>query len=142
MIGKTKDRFVGYHNGYLRLSDPVIHKREVLFDKKMDRINVIDWLECKKTHTVKRFWHFSDACRVRLKNNHLIVQNDGVKVEIDCSDSNRNLQIAKGDEKQPLGWISRKFDHKVPCYTAVALNTITGHTKLSTLIDIKANLLD
>ena len=142
MVGRTKDRFIGYHNGYLRLSDPVIHKREVILDKTMDRISVIDWIECKKTHTVKRFWHFSEACGVRLKSNRLIVQNNGVEVEIDCSDSHQNLLLAKGDKKTPFGWISRGFDHKVPCYTAVALNTITGHTKLSTLIDIKANLLD
>jgi hypothetical protein len=142
MVGSTKDRFVGYHNGYLRLSDPVIHKREVIFDKAMDRINIIDWIDCKKTHTVKRFWHFSEACGVRLKDNHLIVQNNGVEVEFDCSDSTRNLLLVKGDKEGPFGWISRGFDHKVPCYTAMALNTIKGHTKLSTLIDIKANLLD
>ncbi|MGD9210557.1 MAG: alginate lyase family protein [Desulfobacteraceae bacterium] len=137
-VGDSQDRFVGYHDGYTSLDDPVIHKREVFYEKNADRFIVTDQIECEKTHSVKRFWHFSEDCKVTIIKNRLFIENNGVKVELYSEDTDQIYQLIKGRENPPTGWISRWFDQKTPCYAAVALNRITGSTKLSTIIDIKA----
>ena len=134
----TEDHFVGYHDGYLRFSDPVLHKREVLFDKSTDRITITDRIQCEGPHAIDRFWHFSEECTVDLKNNSLYIENDGIKVELHTPDENSTVQLKKGCNELPSGWISRSFDQKKPSITAVASDTINGTTNLSTIIDIKA----
>lgn len=135
-----KDLFVGYHDGYLVLEDPVIHKREVLFDKTMDRFVITDQIQCEKTHSIKRFWHFSEDCKVELKHNKLLIENNGVEIEMYSNDTDQIFQLKRGQKNPPAGWISRGFDQIIPSTTATALNTITGNTTLSTIIDIKDHL--
>lgn len=137
-IDDREDVFSGYHDGYLRLKDPVTHNRKVVFDKVFDRITVTDSIECKKTHDVKRFWHFSENCNVWVKENRLLIENGGINVEMSIEDPDTEIQLFKASQNPLLGWISRKFDRKTPCFSAAVLNTVTGKTQLSTVIDIKA----
>ncbi|MGH8747056.1 MAG: alginate lyase family protein, partial [Burkholderiales bacterium] len=48
-----RDLFVGAHDGYLRLRDPVLHRRRIEFDKLASRIEVHDTLECAGEHFVE-----------------------------------------------------------------------------------------
>ncbi|HEU4532443.1 MAG TPA: alginate lyase family protein, partial [Steroidobacteraceae bacterium] len=57
-------RFVGEHDGYARLKDPVIHRREI--DLRAPRIEVIDTLRAAASHTVSRRWHFAENAQVNV----------------------------------------------------------------------------
>ena len=53
------DRFVGEHDGYARLSPPVIHRREVRLDKRSRCVELHDWLQGSGRHGLT--WNFTLA---------------------------------------------------------------------------------
>jgi hypothetical protein len=136
------DRFVGSHNGYLRLRDPVTHRREVVLHKGEGRIVVTDTLECKKTHDVEASWHFSEHCRVWLEGNCVLAANNDATVRM-CFDSLwAEVTLHRGEASPPRGWVSRRFDVKEPITTAVARQKIKGTTRLTTEIFCLSTLGD
>ena len=62
--GADRQRFVGEHDGYQRLADPVIHRREIVFDARRQLIEVTDMLRCDGEHRARRAWHFAEDCQV------------------------------------------------------------------------------
>ena len=70
--GETFDLFVGTHDGYCRLAEPVRHSRTTL------RINSGVWMirdlaEGRGMHLLETFWHFAPTLEVREEANALIV---------------------------------------------------------------------
>ena len=59
------DCFVGEHDGYARLSPPVMHRREFRLDKRARRIDVCDWLDGGGRHTLA--WNFTLAPGVTVR---------------------------------------------------------------------------
>jgi hypothetical protein len=135
--GDHEDRFSGRHDGYRRLKDPVVHRREVRVLKEEDRIEVIDFIDCSGEHSVERFWHFPERCSVKLEGRRVVASNDGIEVSLEAPDHHGDVEIFHGDEQTPLGWVSRRFDVKVPAATAVWGERIRGKTVLRTTITIK-----
>src|SRR5262245_19654918 len=62
--GGSHQRFVGEHQGYERLEDPVVHRREIIYDARRHVIEVSDLLRCAGEHRAIRAWHFSEHCQV------------------------------------------------------------------------------
>jgi uncharacterized heparinase superfamily protein len=78
------DIIQGEHNGYLRLKDPVVHKRRFSFNKHKGHLAWRDYIECKGRHSVKIFFHFSPGLSVELFSNHSLIHlsdNRFVKLE-------------------------------------------------------------
>ena len=129
------DYFCGSHDGYSRLYDPVIHRREIRFEKAERKISIADTLTCSGMHSVERAWHFSEDCQVE-RNGELIVAHNGASVlTMSSVKTVGETLIFRGDTARPGGWISRRFDVKVPTTTVVWRSEINGTTKLTTLID-------
>lgn len=61
--GRTFDFFIGSHDGYGRLSDPVLHRRFV-FHVKGGLWLVRDVAEGQGKHLLESFWHFSPGLEV------------------------------------------------------------------------------
>jgi hypothetical protein len=135
--GDNEDVFTGWHDGYKRLKDPVLHRREIRYLKREDRIIVTDTLDCRGDHTVERFWHFSEHCRVTLRRGTVIAINDGIEVRLEVPDDNGEVTLHWGDDQIPLGWVSRRFDVKTPTVTAVWRNSIRETSRLTTVIALK-----
>jgi len=132
--GET-DFWTGSHDGYSRLTDPVIHKREIRLIKQARRIRVVDYIICKKEHVVERFWHFSEACRVDSDGKNLSVHNGSITVQFSsCDEVSPEEHILCGQDDPPGGWISRHYDVKVPTTTVVWSNTVRGETQITTEI--------
>lgn len=132
----VQDRFIGMHDGYKRFKDKVLHRREIVFDKVRNAFVVTDILECKKQHAVERFWHFAEQCEVSVDGRDVIAVNNGVTLRLQGKED-ETPELFKGDEELPLGWVSRRFDVKEPITTAVFSSTITGTTRLQTVISIQ-----
>jgi hypothetical protein len=62
--GQTFDFFVGSHNGYRRLLDPVLHRRAV-FHVKGGLWLVRDVVEGEGRHLLETFWHFAPELKVQ-----------------------------------------------------------------------------
>lgn len=134
---KQMDCFIGHHDGYMRLKDPVMHQREVLFDKSKMEICIQDNMTCKGPHVIQRFWHFSETCAVDLKGAEYRAKNTNSLVSLKPIEKDSHLDLLYGDEALPLGWVSRHYDHKVPTHTAAITNQINGPIELKTFIKIQ-----
>lgn len=93
---------------------------------------MIDRLVCKGRHSVERFWHFSEECIVEPLENGVVARNGERKIFLRRNPDGRTKQrIFHGDEEGMLGWISRRYDVKVPATTVVWMDEIQGTTELS-----------
>lgn len=133
--GADKDRWVAHHDGYKRLSEPVTHRREIVLFKNERRIRIADTLVCQSTHLVERFWHFSQACKVSLSDKMVIAEQDRISIKMSCGgEESTAIEVNRGQETLPVGWISTRYDVKEPTSTVVMRNEISGTTTLITEI--------
>jgi hypothetical protein len=72
--GQTFDFFVGSHNGYRRLPDPVIHRR-IVFHVKGGLWLVRDIVEGKGNHLLETSWHFAPGLEVREEEDKFFAQS-------------------------------------------------------------------
>ena len=67
----------GWHAGYMRLPDPVKHRRLVELHKGARRLAIEDTLEMEEAHDVELFFHFHEDCRVEPAGEDLVVTREG-----------------------------------------------------------------
>jgi len=133
-MGTEQDRFVGSHDGYSRLVDPVVHRRAIVLEKASRRIIVTDTLDCAGQHRAECRWHFSELCEIWLEDKVLHAKNGESVVRLRLTDPMLNFEIHSGEEDPPCGWVSRSFDVKIPTVTAVVSFGVQGRTTLVTEI--------
>ena len=66
-----EDFFSGEHYGYRRLRNPVVHRREITFDKQSRRIKVTDLLEGSGETSFVFHLHFAPGCLLKTDRNIL-----------------------------------------------------------------------
>jgi hypothetical protein len=126
------DRFIGRHEGYRRLADPVTHEREVVLRKSAHSIAISDVLRCVKLHLIERSWHFSERCRVSVCDNGIIdAENDGVKIRIIPGEKLAEVRTLRGSTRPYVGWVSRSYDYKCETTTVIWKSRIMHTTNLS-----------
>ena len=74
--GETFDFFVGSHDGYSRLPDSVLHRRQI-FHVKGGLWFVQDVAEGKGKHLLETFWHFAPEVMVTEKQGNIVAQLTG-----------------------------------------------------------------
>jgi uncharacterized heparinase superfamily protein len=131
-----EDRFAGWHDGYTRLDDPVVHRRELLLDKRARRLYVNDTLDCRGRHSVSLHWHFSEHCDVQAQTDTVIASTGGARIVMKLPAANGTLELVRGDVRPRGGWISRRFDVKAETATVIWTGAIEGVTRLQTTIDV------
>jgi hypothetical protein len=133
--GAEEDRFVGSHDGYGVLADPVSHRREIRWSRAEQRFAITDRIECRATHMVERFWHFAEQCKVTLEGEVAVVEHRDVRIRlVPVGVRPDQVLIKRGDEVEHLGWVSRRFAVKEPTTTLVWRSHIEGATVLETHI--------
>jgi hypothetical protein len=141
--GREQDRWVGEHDGYRRLKDSVIHRREVLLDKQVGKLLVRDHLICRAHHRVERFWHLAEDCVIMQQGEEVLARKGGVTLRIQVRGTTAmTVEIATGWEDPPLGWVSRRFDVKVPSSTLAISDDIAGTTTLESEITWQLSVQD
>lgn len=128
------DQFVGSHDGFERLADKVTHRRTIRLDKKSCQIAITDRLECKDNHEVELFWHFAPECNVRQEDLLVVATRAKRTISFGFSGMACNASLFRGDDALPLGWVSERFDEKVPATTLRRTATISGTTEFITNI--------
>jgi hypothetical protein len=128
------DLFVGVHNGYTRLVDPVLHRREIRLVKSERRFIVVDTIECQGSHQIECLWHFSEYCQISVENNIVIASNNGISMKLFPSNHDFNILTKCGEINPPMGWVSRHYGIKVPSTTVVFQYDLQRGTRLVTEI--------
>ena len=130
-------RVIAEHDGYLRLADPVRHRREIVYDGLASQITVSDTLSCRDTHRVEFFWHFDERCALALEKGLLHVTHERGRLTLQWP-AELSAQIVRGCLSPPLGWRSHRFGEKVPCSTLLVAGESTGTWQGTTLIRVYA----
>ena len=132
-----QDRWIGTHDGYLRLKDPVLHRRELLLLKAQRTLLVIDRLECRASHDVEILWHFAEDCEVGIEGTNVVVRKGPARFQMSCA-PNERLRVERfyGQLRPPLGWVSRHFDVKQPAPTVRWSGRIASNAAWTTTIQL------
>jgi len=133
------DRFVGVHDGYQRLPDPVVHEREMVFDKRTKRLEIIDTLRCAADHMAERCWHFAETVDVTVAPDGTVDAQVGVhRLRLQPEESSVQSKVYRGESTPPWGWVSRHFGIKVPTTTVVWTIPVKGATQLRATLECLA----
>lgn len=131
-LGFTHDtgqaEWLAEHDGYTRLRDPVMHRRRIQFLPAEGRIRVTDSVKCARSHRLAWHWHFDPQCTIELKANVAIIAVGGWQLTLQPPEAVSSLTLHRGQDDPPLGWVSRRFDHKEPAPTLHCEHGLEGGT--------------
>lgn len=127
-------RWSAEHDGYRRLRDGVLHRREIALDNRDGSIVVTDQLLGCGRHEVALHWHLAEGCEPQVQaDGTLLVRHGPVQLQLACSgDAQPVLTLHRGEDDPPLGWISRRFDRKQAIWTARFAAPLTAPARLVT----------
>jgi len=134
-----KDSFEGWHDGYMRLPDPVKHRRLIELDKKARRVLIEDTLEMEEEHEVELLFHCSERCDVDPAPGGFVLSQRNIAIGIDLPKTeNSTSQIYRGSVAPIFGWVSRAYDSRQPAPTIVWRSRLTGRAVLRTEMTVQA----
>ena len=93
------DFFDGEHSGYARLDEPVIHRRQIYFNKKEGYWVIKDILTGEGKHLFEMFLHFAKI-EIELNSFDIKTENNVFIKQLNC----KNLSVEKHK-----GWISPSY---------------------------------
>jgi hypothetical protein len=123
--GALQDRFLGEHDGYTRLRDPVVHRREIRYEHTSRIITVEDQLICRGPHHIEIFWHFGADCAAELAAQAAHVVSGPVALAVTWPPGLEARRV-RGNADLPQGWVSRRFDDKTPADCLVVSGAVPG----------------
>jgi hypothetical protein len=129
-VSSGKERLLGEHRGYSRLSDPVIHRREVLFDSKTPFWLISDHLEAVATHTFRLNFHFGPLRLSADEEDHLSFLVSNGKTVLLLVPLDRDQLTA---EKRSC-WFSEFYGRKTEGSKAVYTKRTSQGARFTTLI--------
>lgn len=136
LVTPLRQRFCGEHDGYARLEDPLIHRREVDYDAESRTFDIADVLTCQARHRVSRNWHFSEKLQPQVINGQVRVKAGRFLVVLTPVDPPQSVRVHRGGSPEEGGWISRRFGRKTPSMTVMWESTIEASACLRTRLTI------
>ncbi len=100
-------RLAGEHDGYKRLADSVVHRREIEGDSESVFL-IRDSVVATEAHNYSLAFHFSEQCEIEKEGLQFIVSNGPVRVCF-SPPAGWDARIVKGQEDPPLGWRATRF---------------------------------
>ena len=77
---------------------------------------------------------------MRLKDGELHVENSGASIVMCLPEGFGEIELIRGRDSPPTGWVSRDFDVKTPSTTVVVRGEIDGTRELTTTISVAATI--
>jgi hypothetical protein len=130
-----EDRFEGWQDGYLRLADPVMHRRRIVLQKRSRLVSIEDSLQMSGTHDVELLFHFSERCRIEAAPGGYVLRQDGRALRLGLpAIEGASSTLYVGSVSPIFGWVSRRFDEKQPAPTLVWRCRLEGNVVLHSQI--------
>ena len=129
------DVFEGWHDGYTRLPDPVVHRRRITLDKRARRVVIEDRLETAGAHDIELRFHCHEQCEVEPSAGGYSIRRGGAALLMRLPQlSGAAARVHHASVDPVAGWISRRFDEKQPAPTIAWRARISGTVTLRTEI--------
>lgn len=107
----------GVHDGYKRLSEPVAHRRRVVFVKP-DRWFLLDELSGRGPHSLEFLFHFCPDVRLHIEGPGCWAEKGSSRFFL-ATDPRLTLDTIFGGESRLRGWYSRDYGHHEPAAVLV-----------------------
>jgi hypothetical protein len=131
-----EDFFEGWHDGYLGLPDPVMHRRSIRLDKRARRIVIEDTLQMEGEHLVELFFHCHEGCILTPGHRGFDIAKGGRTLCLRLpSLPGGEVSVLQANTDPIGGWISHRFDRKERAPTVVWSGRLAGRCVLRTEID-------
>jgi hypothetical protein len=117
---------VGRCSGFLPSPARPVHRRRLSYSPEARYLKIRDELESALDHQLEVFWHVSDQCEVIQTGDRALIRSRNALVAL-VWPTLASVRIVRGQEDPPLGWVSKKFDHKRPCTTIVVAHHSKGN---------------
>ncbi len=114
-ISDTWWHLAATHDGYGRLSNPVIHLREIAGDWR-GNIVIRDTFNGKGEHSYRLHYHLHPSLRVSSQGEWLVMEHEKIRlymVILDC----HGVEMIRGTEGTMSGWYSIAYGIKEPTTT-------------------------
>jgi hypothetical protein len=130
-----EDVFEGWHDGYLGLADPVMHRRRIVLEKPARRATIEDTLQMSGRHAVELFFHCHEECVVERVEGGVRLSRGDRSILLELPQlPGAEVHILEASEHPIGGWVSRRFDHKQRAPTILWTGTLAGRQVLATRI--------
>jgi hypothetical protein len=130
-----EDRFEGWQDGYLRLADPVMHRRRIVLQKRSRLVSIEDSLQMSGAHDVELLFHCSERCRIEAVPGGYVLHQGGnaLRLALPAIEGASSMHYL-GNVAPVFGWVSRRFDEKQPSPTLVWRCRLEGNVVLRSQI--------
>jgi hypothetical protein len=136
MTAVDQDFLEAWHDGYMHLDDPVMHRRRMVLDKRARTLLVEDYLEMSGTHEVELFFHCAeDAIVTPIAGGVSITRGERTVRLRWPALAGAEAVIHQGATEPISGWVSRRFDVKHAAPTIAWRARLTGDCILRTEVD-------
>ncbi len=127
-------RIEARHDGYTRLSDPVVHRRMIDLNET-GIIAINDEVLARNSHQLRIYFHLSEGCRVVQRDRHdLTIEADRGALHLRM-DPRLEVSIVRGSQQPILGWVSGGYHRKSPT------TTIVGDCRFDASIGLKTQIV-
>jgi heparinase II/III-like protein len=107
------DYAVGVHSGYMRLLQPVEHRRRIIFVKPEYWI-ISDELAGQGTHHLEFFFHFAPGVTIEQDDEGWLALKDGGRFRLVPAAPGVSFRVVAGEESPFQGWYSGDYGHREP----------------------------
>ena len=126
-----RDLFEGWQDGYMRLADPVMHRRRIALDKTARRVVIEDTLQMAGEHDIELFFHCGERCTIDPVTDGYAVTQEARTLVIRLPHFKEGRSCVYHGSSAPIsGWISRRFDDKEPSPTIAWRARLKGEVVL------------
>ncbi len=106
--------------GEIELAAGVRHRRSVRLVREGTAFEITDELGGRGLHLAEIFFHVPPSATVRLDaDGRVVVAEKGRSLTL-CPPAECSTQLYFGDSVLPLGWFSRGYGERQPCFTVVS----------------------
>jgi len=136
MSAPDQDFLEGWHDGYLGLEDPVMHRRRVVFDKHSRTLLVEDFLQMDGVHDIEIFFHAAEDSGVQAIPGGVAITRGGRTIRLRWPEMpGARGEVLSGCLEPMAGWVSRRFDVKRAAPTIRWSARLAGDCVLRSEID-------
>jgi hypothetical protein len=125
------------HDGYRRLSDPVVHRRQVTMDAASRTFTIEDSLDMGGAHDVELRFHVSERARVTRSDSHEVTISVTGGEAVLSLDPALDVTTINAPDEPIGGWVSRGYHRRSASVTIAASCRAAGRARFRTTIVLR-----